>query len=287
MYLAQIAEYTQPKRTTLSARYPFIKPYILFGRQFYKKWNNRWKHSIARRKSAMLYPYTHAKHQSVLVRTLGTSDVQLQYNKIQNIRRACQDLDGLVIQPGEVFSLWESIGKPTYKRGYIDGMLLSQGKVITGVGGGLCQLSNFLCWILLHADTKIIERYHHSLDVFPDSGRVLPFGSGATCLYNFVDLQVQNIGQYPLQLHLWATDTHLKGQIRSTEPRTTKYHLLEKHHTFIRHGNTYYRSNELWRKKSQNGHIKNEEKIFSNFAPVLYTVTDEYLVKNHYPCINL
>ena len=48
---------------------------------------------------------------------------------------------------------------------------------------------------------------------FPDSGRVLPFGSGATCFYNFLDLKVKTFCA-PLQIKI-MTDTHLKGQLLS------------------------------------------------------------------------
>jgi len=94
------------------------------------------------------------------------------------------------------------IGEPKYENKYVDGMLLSNGKVIEDFRGGLCQLSNFFYWIFLYAQIKTIERYHHSMDVFPDFDRIVPFGSGATILYNFIDLKVQNISTCPLQLKM-------------------------------------------------------------------------------------
>jgi vancomycin resistance protein VanW len=224
----------------------------------------------------------------VLIRKLGDSDVSLQINKITNLKKACQELNGLVINPGQIFSLWEILGRPTYKRGYVDGMLLSNGRIMKGVGGGLCQLSNFLCWIFLHADTKIIERYHHSMDVFPDSGRVLPFGSGATCLYNFVDLKIRNNSDFPLQLKIWVTANHLKGQLLS--PQNTnecKFHLIEKKHCFIKSKGKYYRYNEIYRLKKLRGKIIAKEKLFTNLAPVLYKITPEYLSQNKFKVVDL
>ena len=37
----------------------------------------------------------------------------------------------------------------------------------------------------LHTPLQVTERYRHSYDVFPDADRKLPFGSGATCAYNY------------------------------------------------------------------------------------------------------
>lgn len=129
------------------------------------------------------YPFTCKKHQSLLRRKLGNSDPQLQENKITNLKLAASKLDGILINPGETFSFWELVGKASRKKGYIEGMLLSMGEVKTGIGGGICQLANLLYWMALHTPLEVVERHHHSFDPFPDEGRVLPFGSGASVFY--------------------------------------------------------------------------------------------------------
>ncbi len=227
-----------------------------------------------------------ARHQSVLRRRLGDSDPKLQEQKIVNLKQAIQRLNGVIIKPNHVFSLWRIIGKPKYENGYVDGMLLSSGKVIKGIGGGLCQISNFLYWIFLHTPFETVERYHHSVDVFPDSGRTLPFGSGATILYNFIDLKVKNTSKYPLQLKIWLTNNHLKGQILSPRPIPEKFHAFEKNHFFIRRGQKYFRYNEIYKKTRFNGNVEKIENITTNFAPVLYEVTKEYLQKNNFEVLD-
>ncbi len=279
-------EYSRPQRKAFSSKYPKAKPLIIFFRRVWRKVKNVLSGKIAKRKGHFLRCVI-ARHQSVLRRKLGTSEARLQKQKIINLKRACTDLNSLIIQPGEIFSLWETLGKPSKKRGYTDGMLLSNGKVIEGMGGGLCQLSNFLCWIFLHAETEIVERQHHSMDVFPDSGRVLPFGSGATCLYNFVDLKIKNVGKVPLQIKIWVTDKHLKGQILSSESSTIKFSLREKNHAFIKKGNQFFRYNEIWRFEKKGGKILKENFLFANFAPVLYKVTSRYLAENNYEVVLL
>jgi vancomycin resistance protein VanW len=277
-----IATYEKPSRKAVSTQLPVLKKPIILTRRFAKKVQNITNLKIARKKSAVFFVCVIARHQSVLLRKLGDSEERLQKNKITNLKRACEDLNGLIIKPRKIFSLWETIGQPTYHRGYVDGMLLANGKVVEGVGGGLCQLSNLLCWLLLHADTKIVERYHHSLDVFPDSGRVLPFGSGATCLYNFVDLKIKNSGKQPLQLKIWVTDKHLKAQLLSPEPAREKLSLQEKNHAFIKKGKKFFRYNEIWRTKKIEGKESGRELIFQNFAPVLYKINEKEIKGNGY-----
>lgn len=281
-----VAHYEKPRRRALSSRFPWLRAPIIFVRRRLTWLRNR-RYRIARIRQSEPLAFIAARHQSVLRRRLGDSDPALQESKITNLRRACRDLDGLIISPGQVFSLWESIGQPTRARGYVDGMLLSGGRVIPGIGGGLCQLSNFLCWIFLHAETRIIERLHHSMDVFPDSGRVLPFGSGATCLYNFVDLKIQNTSPEPLQLKIWVTDTHLKGQLRAPTPRAASFSVREREHCFIRRGDRYFRYNELIRIKTQPGRAPVSELLFTNFAPVLYAIPADYFSRYQYPVIDL
>ena len=64
------------------------------------------------------------KHQSLLIRKLGDSDVQLQYNKITNLKIAAKEISGIVIKPGETFSFCKLVGLPTKKKGYLMGMEL-------------------------------------------------------------------------------------------------------------------------------------------------------------------
>jgi vancomycin resistance protein VanW len=179
-------------------------------------------------------------------------------------------LNGLIINPNKTFSFWNVVGAPTKKKGYVDGMLLSGGKVIEGLGGGLCQLSNLLYWLFLHTPVQITERKHHSIDVFPDSGRTIPFGSGATIYYNLIDLKVKNTSKFPIQLKLWLSEGQLKGQILSIKPMKEKYHLFEKMHYFIQTKNGVYRYNEIWRSILIEGKIVGEEKIITNCSPVMY-----------------
>ena len=124
------------------------------------------------------------------------------------------------------------------------------------------------------------------MDVFPDSGRILPFGGGATILYNFIDLKIQNISTEPLQLKIWITDQHLKGQILSPSPALQKFHVFEKNHFFIKRGEKYFRYNEIYRETKVNGVLEKTEKITTNFAPVLYEVTSDYLEKNHFKVLD-
>ena len=58
----------------------------------------------------------------------------LQYNKIANIKIALQHVDKLTLFPGDTFSYWKAIGKPTKRKGYLKGMTLHNGTFKPGTG---------------------------------------------------------------------------------------------------------------------------------------------------------
>ncbi|MDY6940680.1 MAG: VanW family protein [Cyanobacteriota bacterium] len=187
-------------------------------------------------------------HQSLLLRPLQNVPMWLQHNKMHNLQLAIDRLDGLIIEPDRVFSFWYLVGFPSRARGFKVGMTLQNGKVKAGYGGGLCQLSNLIYWMALHTPLTVKERWHHSYDVFPDVNRKIPFGSGATVAYNYVDLQLLNQTSQPFQLKLWLSESHLHGEFRSNVPCPCEYEIIERNHQ-IRGpiGGRYTRHNELYR----------------------------------------
>ena len=223
--------------------------------------------------------FTCKKHQSLLRRKLGNSDPRLQENKVENLKIACPTIDGLLIKPGETFSFWHRLGEATAEKGYLEGMQLSRGEVVRGVGGGLCQLANLLYWMALHTPLRVVERHHHSFDPFPDENRVLPFGSGAGVFYNYIDLRFFNPTDLTFQIRLWLTDEHLKGTIRSDRETEFSYHVFERNHRFIERDGKNFRENEIWREviDRRTGNRVREELLVKNFSEVKYGLKESDL----------
>ncbi|MBX3300113.1 MAG: VanW family protein [Acidobacteria bacterium] len=217
-------------------------------------------------------PFRCTRHQSLLRRRLGDSDPVLQENKVVNLGIACPNIDGVVIRPGETFSFWKMIGEATAEKGYVEGMQLSQGEVVRGVGGGLCQLANLLYWMSLHTPLEVAERHHHSFDPFPDEHRVLPFGSGAGVFYNYIDLRFFNPTEAAFQIRVSLTDQHLKGSVYSSHEPGCSYHIYERGHRFIEKDGRNYRENEIWRRVTdrRTGDTLADELIVRNHAEVKY-----------------
>lgn len=222
-------------------------------------------------------PFKCKKHQSLLRRRLGNSDPILQENKVQNLKIACPSIDGILIKPGQTFSFWRLLGEATAERGFCEGMQLSRGEVVRGVGGGLCQLANLLYWMALHTPLEVTERHHHSFDPFPDEHRVLPFGSGAGVFYNYIDLRFYNPTNITFQIRVWLTKDHLKGSILSSAEPPHSYHVFEKNHRFLTSNGRNYRENEIWRSMidRRTGNTVAEELLVKNHSEVKYELNFE------------
>jgi vancomycin resistance protein VanW len=233
---------------------------------------------FARTQAPATLPVVLTRHRSILRRRLGDSDPHLQETKIVNLRLAAATIDGLLIRPGEVFSFWDRVGRPSADRGYVEGLVLARGDVRTAVGGGLCQLSNLLYWMALHAPLEIVERHHHAFDPFPDDGRVLPFGSGASVFYNYGDLRLGNPTDRTFQVRVRVADPRLQGSIACDEAWPLGYHVEERNHGFHRGPDGgVYRDNELWRRTIDRatGRTIGLELVTTNHALVKYPPPDE------------
>mgnify|MGYP000507795400 CR=1 FL=1 len=106
--------------------------------------------SFTRERCEAILPYSAASHKTPLMRRLRDVDMWMQENKVTNLRLASARVNGIVLHPGQTFSYWYLIGRPTARKGYLPGMLLRNGRAVAGVGGGLCQLSNLIFWMTLH-----------------------------------------------------------------------------------------------------------------------------------------
>lgn len=227
----------------------------------------------AKKRSAEKLFYVQTTHATPLIRQLRGEDMELQRNKVTNLKLAVACLDGIVLRPGETFSYWKLIGKPSRRKGYQEGMVLFLGRIGSDVGGGLCQLSNLIFWMTLHTPLTVVERYRHSHDVFPDSNRTQPFGSGATCAYPHRDLMIRNDTDQPFQLCLRVGETHLEGEWRAVRPPELCFEIVERDARMDQMSwGGYVRHNALARKVYDlQGEFLEEQFLFTNDAIMMYS----------------
>lgn len=230
------------------------------------------RYKIAKKKNYENFEYLWKGEAKILYRKLHGVDMQLQYNKAKNLEIAGKKIDGIVIQPGEVFSLWNLVGKTSKRKGYLEGLTVSNSSLGKGRGGGLCQLGNLIHYLVLHTDMEVIEKHHHSDALFPDERRRVPFGTGTSIAYKRLDYKFKNTTDCPVQIRIWQDDTMIYGEIRGTKPIDYKYKLIEEDSHFAMEDGIFYRNSKVYRIKTdlKTKKVIKKELILDNHSRVMY-----------------
>lgn len=82
-------------------------------------------------------------------------------NRVTNLELASEKIDGTIILPGETFSYNKIVGERTIAKGYKEAAVYSNGKVVDGIGGGICQISSTLYNAVIYANLEITSRSNH------------------------------------------------------------------------------------------------------------------------------
>ena len=210
---------------------------------------------------------------SLIRRTLGDVDPALQEGKAVNLALAAPKLDGILIRPGEEFSFWYLVGAVTARRGYKTGMIIQSGQPGQDVGGGMCQMTNLIHWMVLHSPLTITEHHHHDgYDLFPDYGRTVPFGTGTSILYNYIDYRFRNDTADTFQLRIWTDEKYLRGELRASSVQPVRWHIYAEDEHFTRETDGVYRNSRVMRQKTDaaTGQILEESCLKVNHARILY-----------------
>ena len=211
-------------------------------------------------------------HTSIILRKLHNVDMKLQENKKTNLELASKKINGLIIHPGEIFSFWYIVGQATKEKGYKDGLVISKTGFTKDIGGGLCQLANMIHYLVLNSPLEVVELHHHSDALFPDDRRRVPFGTGTSIFYNYLDYRFRNNTDQNIQLLLWVDNDILCGELRSEKEFPNRYKLEEENHHCKKENNKYYRISQVYRitiDRKTNKEI-NKELILDNHSEVMY-----------------
>ena len=126
----------------------------------------------------------------------------------------------------------------------------------------------------IHSDLDIVEHHHHDqIDLFPDFKRKIPFGTGTSILYNYLDYRFKNNTDRTYQLVIFTTDEYLCGELRASAPQKYKYHISAENVFFSREKDgEVYRNGEVYRTKvdRRTGEHVSRELIRRNHARTVY-----------------
>lgn len=133
-----------------------------------------------------------------------------------NIRLAATLIDGALVPPGGTFSFNEIVGERTEKRGFLEAGVYINGKVDTGIGGGICQVSTTLYNAVLLADYPVLERSNHSLTV-----PYVPLSRDAAVSWGAQDFKFSNNTSNYILVHCRTSKNTITFELYSTKVNKT------------------------------------------------------------------
>ncbi len=138
----------------------------------------------------------------------STSYATSSASRKNNVKKAIESFNGLVVEPGQTVSFNETTGPRTEEQGYKNAHIIVGGVYVDGVGGGVCQASTTLYNALLLADVEILSVNHHSL---PAS--YVPLSFDAMVSGSYSDLVFKNTLENPIFIRTYANDNEIKVEI--------------------------------------------------------------------------
>lgn len=144
-------------------------------------------------------------------------------DRVQNITAASKRFHGLLIPPGETFSMADALGNISLENGYAEALIIVGNQTIKGVGGGVCQVSTTLFRTAFFAGFPIVERHPHAYRVGyyeqkRDGSRDPRLaGLDATVFVPIVDLRFTNDTPYWLLMETYMGNFSLTWKFYSTK----------------------------------------------------------------------
>lgn len=170
-----------------------------------------------------------------LLSTFSTKYNAGDVDRTTNLKLSAGKINGTVLLPGEEFSYNKVVGERTIAAGYKMAATFSGGKVVDGLGGGICQISSTLYDAVVMANLDVTVRRNHQ---FVTS--YLPGGKDATVVWGSQDFKFVNSRKYPIRLtatvsggvvtiQVWGLkeeveyDITIETKKTATIPYTTQY----------------------------------------------------------------
>jgi len=152
-------------------------------------------------------------------KTLGVTQVIGEFTtrhpagqpRVKNIHTISDSIRGLLIAPGDTFSVNQFVGKRTPEKGYVLAPVIEDGKHSEDYGGGISQFATTLFNAAFFGGLDIPAYKAHSEYISR-----YPYGREATLAYPSVDLKVRNNTPYGVVIWPTYTDSSVTVQLWST-----------------------------------------------------------------------
>ena len=140
--------------------------------------------------------------------------------RAHNVTVTAEALDDWELAPGEVFDYGKLIARAEELYDYREAPVILNGKLVPGIGGGICQVSSTLYNAVLRAGLEIVERRNHSLPV-----AYLPIGQDATYAGGAINFRFKNTTGKHLIIRTAVEDRRLTVKLFGTMDANERYEI--------------------------------------------------------------
>jgi vancomycin resistance protein YoaR len=128
--------------------------------------------------------------------------------RVDNIHHIADLLDGVLVNPGDTFSVNQLVGPRTVKNGFRPAPSIEDGDMVDTVGGGVSQFATTLFNALFYGGYDILERQPHSYWFTR-----YPMGYDATLSYPHPDIVFKNDTEAGALIKTSYTDTTITVKV--------------------------------------------------------------------------
>ena len=265
------------KRKRITQVFPFLLPLRVAQRKALFYTGMRLDgHAYAKTIRDELLPYKLFSAANGLYNTNTVFDMVYQENKVFNLKIAAKTLHGLLIKPGETFSFWQTVRHADKDTPYKEGLTVTNGKLDTTLGGGLCQMSNLLFWVFLNSPLTIVERHTHKVKDFPTMRNTEPEGVDATITEGWLDLKVKNETDITLQIGLAFDSATITGSLFTDKAIPFLYEIEGKDLSYFRKNGKVYQKISVYRRETafDTREVISENLLYENLCEIDYQLPE-------------
>lgn len=132
----------------------------------------------------------------------------------KNVENGTSKMNGIVVYPGDVFSVYENVTPFSKENGYELAGSFSNGDTVQTYGGGICQVVTTLYQAVLQAELEVVERFNHSMIV-----GYTPLGGDAAISGTYKDFKFRNNYDFPVFLETYCKNGNIVINIYGVETR--------------------------------------------------------------------
>lgn len=217
--------------------------------------------------------YKEAEHDSAglyqvqnMLGTASTDYSSSSANRAQNIQNGTSKLNGIVLFPGEEFSVCDAMVPFSEENGYALGASYANGTVVESFGGGICQVSTTLYLALLRAEVEVTERKNHSMIV-----KYVKPSMDAAIAEGSKDLIFKNNLEYPIYIEGYTDGGQVGFVVYGKEYRPEGRTVVYESETL----ETVESTVELAASDSAFGSIEQTEAPYTGYVAKLWKVVTE------------